>query len=120
MSDADRRQAAAEAGESDRLRTARLIEALDAWADRICVEELARAERRLRGLTGTECEIVEAVGRHLVAALLRGPRERLCSASGAERARYAAEIAHLFRLDLESRPDDGEDERPGIRSRGSG
>jgi glutamyl-tRNA reductase len=61
-----------------------------------------RAERRLRGLTGTEREIVDAITRRVVRALLREPTARLNAAAGAEHARYAEAIRHLFALDAET------------------
>jgi glutamyl-tRNA reductase len=59
--------------------------------------ELARAERRLRGLTTTERETVDTVTKSLVCSLLREPSRRL-SAAGAERLSCAEAITHLFAL----------------------
>jgi glutamyl-tRNA reductase len=90
---------AAEGGR-DHTEIAPVIAALSARADAIRIAELARAERRLRGLTTTECEIVDTVTKRLVCALLREPARRL-NAAGAERLGYSRAIRHLFALDTD-------------------
>jgi glutamyl-tRNA reductase len=86
---------------SGQLRTRPLIEALGIWADGIRARELERAERRLRGLTETERELVDAVTRSLVDALVRDFAERLNETAGAEPARCARTIARPLAPDDE-------------------
>ncbi|MGH3132992.1 MAG: hypothetical protein ACRDNY_04490 [Gaiellaceae bacterium] len=84
---------------SDQLRTTPLIEALGIWADSIRVRDFERAERRLRGLTETEREVVDAVTRSLVDALVRDFAQRLNEAARAEPARCGRTIARLLAPD---------------------
>ena len=81
---------------SDQLRTTPLIEALGIWADSIRARELERAERRFRGLTETEREMVDAVTRSVVDALVRDSAQRLNETAEAEPARCARTIARLL------------------------
>jgi len=83
--------------ERDQPGVAPVIAALSVRAAEIRIAELARAERRLRGLTDTEREIVDDVTRSLVSALLREPTARLKEA-GAEGARCAEAVRYLFAL----------------------
>ncbi len=101
MSDTDRSQLPNALGDGDHLHAARLIEALGPWAERVRVAEVARAERRLRGLTATEREIVHAMTRSVVGALLREATKRLTAATGPARPQYAEVLRHLFALDAE-------------------
>ena len=82
----------------DQAGVAPVIVALRARADAIRTAELARAERRLRGLTTTEREIVDSVTKRLVCALLHEPTARL-KAADTEGANYVDAIRHLFALD---------------------
>jgi glutamyl-tRNA reductase len=75
-----------------------VIAALSARAEAIRRAELAGAERRLRGLTTTERDIVDTVTKRLVCALLHEPTARL-NAAGPEGADYVGAIRHLFGLD---------------------
>jgi glutamyl-tRNA reductase len=101
-----------ESRERDQGEAGPTIAALGAWADGIRAGELVRAERRLRGLTGTERAIVDAVTRRLVSALLREPTDRLkAAAAGPEGARYAEAVRHLFALDTKAAIDRGTHEQ---------
>jgi glutamyl-tRNA reductase len=77
--------------------------ALGARADAIRTQEIAQIERRLRGFTTTEREIVDTVSKALVCSLLREPTRRL-NAAGAERPAYCEAIRHLFALETEDEP----------------
>lgn len=85
--------------------SAGLTAALRIFADGIRAREVTRAERKLRGLTRTERELVEAVTNNVVVALLREPTARVNAAAGAVRARYVEVIRHLFALDEEELDD---------------
>jgi glutamyl-tRNA reductase len=87
-------------GRCDPAVAALVIAALRARAGEIRTTELARAERRLRGLTSTEREIVDTVTKSLVCALLRDPVRRL-STAGAELLNHCEAITHLFALDID-------------------
>jgi glutamyl-tRNA reductase len=76
---------------------ARVIAALLAQAEEIRVDELARASRRMRGLTETEREIVDTVTRQLVSSMLHEPTARLCAGGPDGRAHVEA-VVYLFAL----------------------
>jgi len=82
----------------DQAAAAHAIAALRAQAEEIRVDELARASRRMRGLTETEREIVDAVTRQLVSSLLHEPTARLC-AGGPDGPALVRAVVHLFALD---------------------
>ncbi len=76
------------------------IASLRARAEEIRARELARAGRRLAGLSPEERRAVEAVTVQIVNKLLHDPTVRLKeAAAGADGAAYADAVRHLFGLD---------------------
>ncbi|MGH3134831.1 MAG: hypothetical protein ACRDNY_14015 [Gaiellaceae bacterium] len=73
----------------------------------ISEREIARAERRLRGLTASELRLVEMVVSRVVGSLLAEPLRRIeTAATHAEALAYAASIDDLFALNLRAWPAD--------------
>jgi glutamyl-tRNA reductase len=76
------------------------IASLRARAEEIRMAELAKAERRLRGFTEPERQIVDRVTTQLVSRLLHLPTVRLKqAASAADGPLYVGAACHLFGLD---------------------
>ena len=93
---------AADGGRGD-AEVAAVLDALGTLADEIRTHEIAHVERRLRGFTTTEREIVDTVSKALVCSLLREPTRRL-NAAGADRLGYCEAIRHLFALETGDEP----------------